>query len=140
MLSHCPRHRFGAYVGHTSSETAKYIIYIYIYIYKYIDIIIFLSFSQYIYIFIPFSFVLYIYIYIYIYTLYFYIYIYTLYLYIYIYTDVWRECRQHNKHQVRRHCLLFLQAALLRLCSMLRCVVAWERSFVYLCVTEMLFE
>ena len=79
MLSHCPRHRFGAYVSHTSSETAKYIIYIY----KYIDIIIFLSFSQYIYIFIPFSFVLYIYIYIY--TLYFYIYIYIHYIYIYIY-------------------------------------------------------
>ena len=50
------------------------------------------------------------------------------YIYIYICTDVWHECRQHNKHQVRRHCFLFLQAALMRLCSMLRCVVAWDRA------------
>ena len=84
MLSHCPRHRFGAYVGHTSSETAKYIIYIY----KYIDIIIFLSFSQYyiyIYLFLSLSFYIYIYIHLYIYIIFLYIYIHYIYIYIYIY-------------------------------------------------------
>ena len=81
MLSHCPRHRFGAYVGHTSSETAKYIIYIY----KYIDIIIFLSFSQYIYIYIYSFLFRFIYIHLYIYIIFLYIYIHYIYIYIYIY-------------------------------------------------------
>jgi hypothetical protein len=96
---------------------------IYIYIYKYINIIIFLSFSLYIYIYIYLFLSLSIYIYIYIYT-YKYIHIY---IYIYMYR---REARVQTTQQTPSaiHCFLFLQAALMRLCSMLRCVVAWDRA------------